>query len=112
MSIAYIEEPLHHKAQHYCNRHFKKKLEKLHRLLTEVVVTESINQYPLSIYDIDNDIVVVDGGDYGNSPIRPPDGVTWHCNSVLEGIHLHVQDKIGSYCGLNFTCLDGILPFI
>ena len=41
-SIAYIEEPLHKKAQHRRNRRAKKKQEKQHRLLTEVIVPESI----------------------------------------------------------------------
>ena len=43
-SIAYIEEPLHkNKKARYCrNRRAKKKQEKQHRLLTEVIVPESI----------------------------------------------------------------------
>ena len=41
-SIAYIEEPLHKKARHRRNRRAKKKQEKQHRLLTEVIVPESI----------------------------------------------------------------------
>jgi hypothetical protein len=76
-SIAYIEEPLHKKTRHHCNRHAKKKQEKQHRLLTEVIVPESITPNLLTDYDIYNDSVVVDGSDLDNPSIRPPDGVTW-----------------------------------
>jgi hypothetical protein len=73
-SIAYIEEPLPKKARHCCNRHAKNKQEKQHRLLTEVIVPESITPNLLTDYDIDNDIVVVDpSGDLGNLSIRPPE---------------------------------------
>ena len=65
-SIAYIEEPLHKKARHLRNRRAKKKEEKQHRLLTEVIVPESITPNLLTDYDIYNDIVVVDGDDLSN----------------------------------------------
>ncbi len=41
-SIAYIEEPLHKKARHRRNRRAKNKQEKQHRMLTEVIVPDSI----------------------------------------------------------------------
>jgi hypothetical protein len=50
-SIAYIEEPLHKKAQHRRNRRAKKKQEKQHRLLTEVIVPESITPNLLTDYE-------------------------------------------------------------
>ena len=93
-SIAYIEEPLHKKARHRRNRRAKKKQEKQHRLLTEVIVPESITPNLLTDYDIYNDIVVVDGGDLGNPSIRPPDGVTWRPISVTKGVHIYVQDEV------------------
>jgi hypothetical protein len=71
-----------------------------------------IKQNLLSTLDVDNDIVVVDGGDDENSPKWLPDGVAWCCISIMEGKHLHVQEKIDPYCGLTFTHVDGALPFI
>ncbi len=65
-----------------------------------------------STLDIGNDIVDVDGGDDGNPPILPPNGVTLHCISVMEGKHLHSHDKIYPYCELIFTHVDEALPFI
>jgi hypothetical protein len=65
----------------------------------------------LSASDIDKEIVIVDGGDDGNLPIRPPEGVNLRSLSVREGIHLHVQDKTDPFCGLTFSRVDGALPF-
>ncbi len=45
-------------------------------MLTEVIVPDSITSNLLTDNDIFNDIVVVDGGDFCNPSIRPPDGVT------------------------------------
>jgi hypothetical protein len=58
----------------------------------EVIVPTIIKQNLPSEMDIDNDIVVVDGGDVDNPPIHPP-GVNWHCLSIIKGTHLHVQDS-------------------
>ena len=59
----------------------------------EVIVPTIIKQNLPSEMDIDNDIVVVDGGDVDNPPIHPPDGVNWRCLSIIKGTHLHVQDS-------------------
>jgi hypothetical protein len=62
--------------------------------------------------DVVNDIVVIDGGDIGNPPIHPLDGIIWHCPSVSGGKELHVQDELDPSHGLTFHCFDGALPFI
>ena len=111
-SMAYIETPTHPKGRHRRNRRSKKKLKKQARLLTQVIVPKKIQQNLLSESDIDSDIVVVDGGDDGNPPIRPPDGVTWRCLSVIGGTHLHVQDETNPCLGLTFTRVNSTLPFI
>ncbi len=56
--------------RHRRNKRSKKKLRKQQNLLTEVIVPK---QNLLSELDIDNEIVVVDGGDDGNPSIRPTD---------------------------------------
>ena len=48
---------------------------KQENFLTEVIVSDSIKQNILSSLDVVNNIVVVDGGDIGIPPIRPPDGI-------------------------------------
>ena len=98
-SIAYIEQPVHKKARHRRSRRSKKKLRKQLKLLTKVIVPTTIKQNLLSESDIENKVVVVDGGDDGNPPIRPPDGVNWRCLSVIGGNHLHVQDETNPCLG-------------
>ncbi len=71
-SIAYIEQPVHKKARHCRSRRSKKKLRKQLKLLTKVIVPTTIKQNLLSESDIENKVVVVDGGDDGSPPIRPP----------------------------------------
>jgi hypothetical protein len=111
-SIAYIYQPLHKKARHHRNRRSKKKLRKQQKLLTEIIVPQYIQQNLLSAPDIAHEIVVVDGGDDGNPAIRPPDGVNWHCLSVIGGNHLHIQDETDPNRGLTFSRVDNALPFI
>ncbi len=75
-SIAYIELPVHKKkVWHRRNRRSKKKLRKQQNLLTEVIVPPAIKQNLLSESDIENEIVVVDGGDDGNPSTHPTDGI-------------------------------------
>ncbi len=52
-----------------------------------------MQQNVLSASVIDQEIVVVDGGDDGNPTICPPEGVNWRVLSVRNAIHLHVQDE-------------------
>ena len=100
------------KVWHRRNRRSKKKLRKQRNLLTEVIVPSAIKQNLLSESDIDNEIVIVDGGDDGNPSIRPPDGLKWRCLSVLGGNHLYVADETDPCCGLTFARVDSALPFI
>ncbi len=74
-SIAYIEQPVHKKARHCQSRRSKKKLRKQLKLPTKVIVPTTIEHNLLSESDIENEVVVVDGSDDGNHPIRPPNGV-------------------------------------
>jgi hypothetical protein len=100
------------KVWHHRNRRSKKKLRKQQNLLTEVIVPPAIKQNLLSESNIDNEIVVVDGGDNSNPSISPPDGLKWRCLSVLGGNHLYVADETDPCRGLTFTRVDSALPFI
>ncbi len=62
--------------------------------------------------DVVNNIVVIDGGEIGNPPIRPPDGIILRCFSVSGGKELHVQDELDPSRRLTFRRLDGALLFI
>jgi hypothetical protein len=111
-AIAYIGKKLHSKAKHRRNRRAKKKRHKQQIMLREVIVPPTIHQNMLSQFNVINETVVVDGGDTGNPPICPPDGVNWRCLSVIEGSYLHVQDETDPVYGLTSTRVDGTLPFI
>ncbi len=103
---------MHKKARHHRNKRSMKKLLKQEQLLTEVIVLECIQQNILTKSQINNEIVVADGGDDGNPPIVPPDGVIWRSLSVRVGNHLHVQDESNPSHGLTFPRIYGALPFI
>jgi hypothetical protein len=50
-------------------------LRKQLKLHNQVIVPRTIEPNLLSESDIENEVLVVDGGDDGNPPIRPPNGV-------------------------------------
>ncbi len=78
----------------------------------EVIASESIKQNVLLSLDIVYDIVVVDSGNIGNPPIRPLDGIIWHCLSGSGRKEHHIQYELDPSHGLTFTRTDGALPFI
>ncbi len=111
-SIAYTEQHTTKKAHHCRNRRARKKLNKQHSLLTEAIVPQSVLTNLLSTYEIDNEIIVFNGGVIDNPPIKPPDGVVWRCIPICEGTHVHICDEVDPYRGLTFKCVDNVLPFI
>ena len=100
------------KARHRCNRHARKKLNKHHSLLTEAIVPQSVLTNLLSTHEIDDEIIVFDGGVIDNPPIKPPDGVVWRCIPICVGAHVHICDEVDPYRGLTFQHVDNVLPFI
>ena len=111
-SVWYTEQPTTKKARHRCNRHARKKLNKHHSLLTEAIVPQSVLTNLLSTHEIDDEIIVFDGGAIDNPPIKPPDGVVWRCIPICVGTHVHICDEVDPYRGLTFQHVDNVLPFI
>ena len=68
-SVAYTEQTTTKKARHCCNRHARKKLKKQHSVLTEATIPLSFLTNLLSIHEIENEIIVFDGGVIDNPPI-------------------------------------------
>ncbi len=89
-----------------------KKYLKQKKLLTEVILPESIQHNLLSTSEIEMEIIIVDGGGDGNPPIQPPEGVHWRCILVRARKYLHVHDKTDPLHGLTFTRVDNALAFI
>jgi hypothetical protein len=81
---------------HHRNCQALKKLRKQQCLLREVVLPP--DQLKLSSKEIDDTIIVFDGG---NSHCPP------HFHHVSE---LHIQDETSGHVGLTFPCIDGALP--
>jgi hypothetical protein len=87
-------------------------LKKQHSLLTEATVLQSIQAKLISTHEINNEIIVFDGGAIDNPPIRPSDGVIWRCIPICEGNYAHICDEVGPHCGLTFQRVDNVLLFI
>jgi hypothetical protein len=88
------------------------KSKKHKRLLSEVSVPDHIKNNVLTDHDIENEVIVVDGGNSNNPPIRPPDGVHWRCISVIESKFIMAIDETDPRRGLSMSPLHGTRPFI
>jgi hypothetical protein len=111
-SVAYTEQPTTKKAHHRHNRLARKKLKKQYSVLTEATIPPSVLTNLLSIHEIENEIIVFDGGVIDNPPIKPPDGADWQSIPIGVGNHVHICDEVDPHRGLTFQCVDNALPFI
>jgi hypothetical protein len=76
-------------------------------VLCEVVIP--CNQYKLSIQEIEDDIIVFDGGNSTTPPILPPDELTWLSIPISK---LYVDDETIPNVGLSCPRINNSLPFI
>ena len=111
-SVAYTEQPTTKKARHCLNRRTRKKLKKQNSVLTEATIPPSVLTNLLSIHEIENGIIVFDGGEIDNPPIKPPDGVDWRSIPIGVGSHVHICDEVDPNRGLTFQRVDNVLSFI
>jgi hypothetical protein len=84
-----------------------KKFNKQQRVLCEVAIL--CNQHKLLIQEIEDQVIVFDGGNPKTPPILPPDGLTWRCMPVSN---LYVEDKINPDLGLLCPRFNISLSFI
>ncbi len=80
---------------------------KQQRVLREVVIP--CNQCKLSIQEIEDDIIVFDGGNPTTPPILPPDGWTWRSIPISK---LYVDDETNPNVDLSCPHINNLLPFI
>jgi len=92
---------------HRRSRRAKKKQQKQLQILKDIVLPD--HHFKLSTDQIDQDIIVFDGGDPLTPPIRPPDDIIWRSIPVRE---LHIEDEIRCDIGLTFRQTDGVSSFI
>ncbi len=95
------------KVLHRRSRRAKKKKRKIEEICREIMVRT--NQFKLTPFEIDTDIVVFDGGNHSTPRIKPPDGIFWRSISVKQ---LHVEDETDPNIGLTHPMIDGVHPFI
>jgi len=110
--VAYTEQHTTKKARHRRNQRARKKLKKQNSVLTKATIPPSVLTNLLSINEIEDEIIVFDGGEIDNPPIKPPDGVDWRSIPIVFGSHVHICDEVDPNCGLTFQRVDNVLPFI
>ncbi len=88
------------------------KSKKQQKLLTEVTVPEYIKENLLTIEDVENIVLVFDGGDCNSLPIQPPDGFNWCCISVLEDNPVIPMDETDPHHGLTIGPILNCHAFI
>jgi hypothetical protein len=72
-------------------------------------MTVPTKQFKFSCAEIDNDIIVIDGGTHPCPPICPPKGIKWRSISVQD---LHIEDETNGSIGLSYPKMNDISPFI
>jgi len=88
-------------------RRSKNKRMKQEAMLREMIVPTT--QYKFSRTEIDNEIIVIDGGTHPCPPICPPKGIKWRSISIQD---LHIEDETNGSVGLSYPKMNGISPFI
>ncbi len=81
-SIAYFQWHISNIAHHCHDCHARKKFNKQQRVLCEVAIP--CNQHKLSIQEVEDEVIVFDGGNSITPPILPPDGLTWRCKPISD----------------------------
>jgi hypothetical protein len=88
------------------------KSKKQQKLLTEVTVLEYIKENLLTIEDVENNVLVYDGGDCNSLPIQPPNGFNWCRISVLEDNCVIPMDETNPHRGLTIGPILNCHAFI
>jgi hypothetical protein len=68
-----------------------------------------MTQLKITTSEINNEVIVFDGGNNNTHPICPPNGIQWRSISVRE---LCTKDETRGDIGLTFPRIEGTSPFI
>ncbi len=77
---------------------------------TEVTVPEYIKEHLLTIEDVENNVLVFDGGDCNSLPIQPPDGFNMCHVSILEDNSVIPMDENNPHRGLTIGPILNVMP--
>jgi hypothetical protein len=106
-SIAHSQQQISNIARRCRNCRARKKFNKQQHVLCEVAIP--CNQHKLLIQEIEDEVIVFDGGNPETPPILPLDGLTWRCMPISD---LYVEDKTNPNFGLLCPWVNNSLPFI
>ncbi len=106
-SIAHSQQQLSNITCHCRNCHVRKKFNKQQRVLREVAIL--CNQLKLSIQEIEDAVIVFDGGNPKTPPILPPDVLTWWCMPISD---VYVEDKTNPNFGLSCPWVNNSLTLV
>ena len=107
-AVAYSPDAVRYSVRRRRIGRAKKKQEKQQRKLSEIVLPSDFSP-TVSIDDINQEIIVFDGGNSDCPPITPPNGVRWRRHHVSD---LFIHDDLRDDVGLTFKRINGCLPFI
>jgi hypothetical protein len=96
LSIAHSHQQITNIACHYHNHCARKKFNKQKRVLCKVVIP--CNQHKFLIQEIEDEVILFDGGNLENPPILLPDRLTWQCMLISD---LYVEDNTNPNLGLS-----------
>jgi hypothetical protein len=68
-----------------------------------------MTQLKITTSEINNEVIVFDGGNNNTHPIGPPNGIQWHSISVRE---LCTKDETRGDIGLTLPQIEGTTPSI
>ncbi len=106
-SIAHSQRQISNIAHHCRNPCARKKFNKQQCVLCEVAIP--CNQHKLLIQEIEDEVIVFDGGNPKTPPVLLPDGLTWRCMPISD---LYVEDKTNPYLDLLCPWVNNSLSFI
>jgi hypothetical protein len=75
--------------------------------LFEIVIPK--DQFKLTLKEVEDEVIVFDGGNDDTQPILPSDGLTWRSVQVST---LHIHDVINPHFGLTIIRSNNCHPFI
>jgi hypothetical protein len=81
-SIAHNLPTISSSAKNARKRRLRNKFKRQQRLLHEIIIPE--DQFKLTVQEVDEEVIVFDGGNIDNPPILPPDGVIWWSISTSQ----------------------------
>ncbi len=93
--IAHSHQQISNIACHHRNCCARKKFNKQQRVLCAVAIP--CNQHKLLIQELEDEVIVFDGGNPKTPPILPPDGLTWRCMPMSD---LYVEGETNPSLGL------------